>query len=454
MDIEPPAKRRRTSASDSASTTSRNGASRPHSLSRTRRSDHSQDNTSSDDEQTQAGRVKTTNARSGSSSPRHATRRTSNASLADEKHAGRTLNYKQLFNLPNAHDRGITCVKFSPDGKLLATASADASIKIYAVPEDIKQDQPFRLLRTLHTHKAGINAISWSPIGPSFTLASASDDKSILLWNPLSSDFPIPPSPFLGHSNYVYSLAFSPKGNMLVSGSYDEALFLWDARSAKKMKDLPAHSDPVSGVDFVKDGTMVCSCSSDGLIRIWDSGTHQCLKTLVNEDRKAVTAVRFTPNGRYVLAWTLDSNIRLWRYLNTDGGGCVKTYQGHLNTKYSLSGCFGEYHFVNEETGHSSIEAFIVSGSEDGDIVMWDVNTKDIMWRGSGHKDVVLSVDCTKTLDGRGLLASAGKDRSLRVWIEDITPIQAEEIQKETEDVRGHMVQLEIKREDTEMSGS
>jgi COMPASS component SWD3 len=72
--------------------------------------------------------------------------------------------------------------------------------------------------------------------------------------------------PFVGHSNYVFSLAFSPKGNMLVSGSHDEAVFVWDVRAARRMRVLPAHSDPVRGVDFVHDGTLIVSCSSDGLM--------------------------------------------------------------------------------------------------------------------------------------------------------------------------------------------
>ncbi|KAK5950224.1 WD domain protein [Knufia fluminis] len=366
------------------------------------------------------------------------------------------LDFLPLFSLRHAHARGITCAKFSPDGALLATASADASINIYAVPDSPTPDIAFKLLRTLRSHKAGINALSWSPIGPPYTLASASDDKSILLWTPLSSDFPIQPSPLIGHSNYVYSLAFSPKGNMLVTGSYDEAVFLWDVRSARVMRQLPAHSDPVSGVDFVRDGTMVCSCASDGLIRIWDAGTGQCLKTLVDEDRKAVTAVRFSPNGRYVLAWTLDSSIRLWRYLGTDGGGCVKTYQGHKNTQYSLGGTIGEYDAVDDETSMTKREAFVASGSEDGDVFVWDINTKDILWRGSGHRDVVLSIDWARVKDGRGLLVSVGRDRELRVWIEDTEAkpvVDGEAMQKEDVDIQGHMVQLEIKREDTEMDG-
>ena len=197
-----------------------------------------------------------------------------------------------------------------------------------------------------------MNALAWSHVGNpglssgsaahanSYTLASASDDKDIMLWSPLSSDAPIAPSPLTGHSNYVYSLAFSPKGNMLVSGSYDEALFLWDVRSGRCMRQLPAHSDPVGGVDFVCDGTMVCSCSTDGLIRIWDSGTGQCLRTLVDEDRNGVTSVMFSPNGKFVLAWTLDGCVRLWNYAE---GRCVKTYQGHVNREFSLGGAMGSY---------------------------------------------------------------------------------------------------------------
>ena len=195
---------------------------------------------------------------------------------------------------------------------------------------------------------------------------------------------------------------------MLVSGSFDEAVYLWDVRSARVMRSLPAHSDPVSGVDFLRDGTMMCSCASDGLIRVWDAGTGQCLKTLVDEDRKGVTAVRFTPNGKFLLAWTLDSCIRLWRYTE---GTCVKTYQGHLNQEFSLSGTTGDY--------WDGTEAFLVSGSEDGDLVAWDVTSKEVLWREKGHDDVVLNVEFGRLKDGTGLLISAGKDRDVKIWVQE-----------------------------------
>ncbi|KIW78702.1 hypothetical protein Z517_08541 [Fonsecaea pedrosoi CBS 271.37] len=325
----------------------------------------------------------------------------------------KSLNFTPLITLPRAHARGITSIKFSPDITLLATASADNAINIYSVPSTPTPDTPLKHIRTLRAHLAGVNAIAWSPVGPPYTLASAGDDKSILLWAPLSSDFPIAPSPFMGHSNYVYSLAFSPKGNMLVSGSFDEAVFLWDVRSGRVMRSLPAHSDPVGGVDFIRDGTMVCSCAGDGLIRIWDSGTGQCLKTLVDEDRKAVTSVRFSPNGKFVLAWTLDNCVRLWNYIE---GRCVKTYQGHVNMEYSLSGTVGSYSY-STGTGQKRRAAFVASGSEDGDVLVWDVTSKEVLWRGKGHRDVVLAMDFGRTADGKGLLVSGGKDRDLRIWM-------------------------------------
>ena len=337
----------------------------------------------------------------------------------------KTLNYLPLWTIERAHARGITSARFSPDGALLATGSADATINIYAVPQHPdpqnaeSSDNEFKLLRTLRAHLAGVNALAWSPLyspGQSYTLASASDDKSILLWNPLSSDFPVPPSPLTGHSNYVFSLAFSPKGNMLVSGSHDEAVFLWNVRSGGVMRELPAHSDPVGGVDFVGDGSMVCSCSTDGLIRIWDSGTGQCLRTLVDEDRKGVSGVRFVPNGRYVLGWSLDGCVRLWR---VGEGRCVKTYSGHRAAGFAVGGGLARYLVEDGEGGE---EACVISGSEDGGVYAWDVVSKETLWKVHEHKDVVLSVDWVRLRggDGRGLLVSVGKDRDVRVWIEDV----------------------------------
>lgn len=196
-----------------------------------------------------------------------------------------TPNYRRKLAL-RGHTAAISQVRISPDGRWIASASADGTAKIWDA-------QTGEHLDTLVGHMAGVSCLAWAP--DSNTLATGSDDKAIRLWERVTAN----PAhecadggrtlvangagrggklrtetrggttgrgPLLGHQNYVYCLAFSPKGNMLASGSYDEAVFLWDVRAGRLMRSLPAHSDPVSGIDFCRDGTLVVSCSTDGLM--------------------------------------------------------------------------------------------------------------------------------------------------------------------------------------------
>ncbi|KUL85120.1 hypothetical protein ZTR_08319 [Talaromyces verruculosus] len=328
------------------------------------------------------------------------------------------VNYVQK-HLLRGHLRGVSAVRFSPDQTMIASGGADGTLKVWDTLTG-------NLIHSFEGHLAGISTVAWSPDNE--TIATGSDDKTIRLWNALTGK--AHPRAFSGHHNYVYSIAFSPKGNILASGSYDEAVFLWDVRTAKVMRSLPAHSDPVAGIDVCHDGTLVVSCSSDGLIRIWDTMTGQCLRTLVHEDNPPVMAVRFSPNSKYVLAWTLDDCIRLWDYVQ---GRCIKTYQGHINRKYSLCGSFGTY-----QAPDGPAHAFAVSGSEDGALVCWDVVEKNILQRIEGHTDVVLGVD-TAELNGKRLLASCGLDKTVRVWEEVVVEDEAAEDEKpESSPQRNH----------------
>jgi COMPASS component SWD3 len=284
------------------------------------------------------------------------------------------------------------------------------------------------LIYTFEGHLAGISTLAWSPDGQ--WIASGSDDKTIRFWNvntvsqlrslallsvsllTVLSQGRAHTKTFEGHHNYVYQIAFAPKGNILVSGSYDEAVFVWDVRRARVMRSLPAHSDPVAGIDVVHDGTLIVSCALDGLVRVWDTHSGQCLRTLVHEDNPPATCVKFSPNGKYILAWTLDGCVRMWNYVESR---VIKTFQGHVNKKYSLSGCFGYY--GSPDAKHNPPLAFAVSGSEDGAILCWDIVSKNILQRIEGHTDVVIGVHTGK-LNGKRMLVSCGLDKTVRVWEE------------------------------------
>jgi COMPASS component SWD3 len=108
--------------------------------------------------------------------------------------------------------------------------------------------------------------------------------------------------------------------------------------------------------------------------------------------------VCFSPNGRFILAFNLDNCIRLWDYI---AGSVKKTYQGHVNEKYAVGGCFA----VLEG------QPFIVSASEDGGIVLWNVQSKDIIQRIEGHKGVCFWVDVHGDT-----MVSAGQDHTIRVY--------------------------------------
>ena len=144
----------------------------------------------------------------------------------------------------------------------------------------------------------------------------------------------------------MFCCNFNPQSNLIVSGSvsivhlfdqflmsfvrqFDESVRIWDVKTGKCLKTLPAHSDPVSAVHFNRDGTLIASSSYDGLCRIWDTASGQCLKTLIDDDNPPVSFVKFSPNGKYILAATLDNTLKLWDYSKGKVG--LKHFNPYIN---------------------------------------------------------------------------------------------------------------------------
>ena len=139
--------------------------------------------------------------------------------------------------------------------------------------------------------------------------------------------------------------------------------------------------------------------------RIWDTATGQCLRTLVHEDNVSVVAIRFVQNGKYLLAWTLDSCVRLWDYI---GGRPLKTYQGHVNEKYSICGAYGTY---GTDAG---LEPFVTSGSEDGNLLFWNAETKELLQKTTAaHDAAIMAVDTHPTKE---VIVTCSADGVIKLW--------------------------------------
>ena len=261
---------------------------------------------------------------------------------------GNVSNTKHIKTLVG-HRYPVFSVVFSPDGTTLASGSEDNTIILW----DTTTGEHTRTLArptgpfvgptdTLAGHTDTVYSVAFSPDGE--TLASGSEDSTIILWNMTTGEhiktLARPTGPFVGptdtlagHTDTVYSVAFSPDGATLASGSADNTIILWDATTGQYKETLIGHKRAVYSVAFSPDGATLASGSWDRTIILWDTATWKYKHTLVGHE-KVVYCVAFSPDGQILASGGADKAIILW---DTTTGKRIETFIKHRKAIYGVA---------------------------------------------------------------------------------------------------------------------
>ncbi len=244
-------------------------------------------------------------------------------------------------------------------------------------------------LQTLTGHSKLVTSVAYSPDGQ--TLASGSNDNTIKLWDVKTGNLL---QTLTSHSKLVTSVAYSPNSQTLASGG-DKTIKLWDVKTGNLLKTLSGHSYLVTSVAYSPNSQTLASGSNDNTIKLWDVKTGNLLQTFTGHSYW-VTSVAYSPNGQTLASGSNDNTIKLW---DVKTGNLLQTFTGHSNSVWSVA--------------YSPDAQTLASGSRDNTIKLWDVKTGNLLQIFTGHSHWVTSVAYSP--DGQ-TLASASNDTTIKIW--------------------------------------
>ncbi len=275
------------------------------------------------------------------------------------------------------HYYGVLSLSFSPDGKTIASAGGDKTVKLWSLDGN--------LLQTLRGHEKQVNSVVWSPNG--HMLATASNDKTVRLWNVEGKLI----RTLQGHNQAVYSVVWSPDGKTIASASNDKTARLWSL-DGKALKILP-HKDGVSSVSFSPDSKTITSTSWDGTIKFWNLDG-KLLKAFKGHSTP-IDSVVWSPDGKTIATGSRDKTVKLWHR----EGKLFQTLKGHSDSVKRIS--------------FSPDSRTVATASKDKTVILWSRDKGIRQLTLKGHNERVNSVVWSP--DGK-TIASATQDNTVKLW--------------------------------------
>ncbi|MEA5463871.1 TIR domain-containing protein [Leptothoe sp. PORK10 BA2] len=296
--------------------------------------------------------------------------------------------------------RNLTTLVFSKDSSLLAFAGVSGAIQV----EDLKQGAN----RLLMDHDDVVSTVIFSADGG--TLASASFDGTVKLWNPRGENGKELVHTLRGHQGPVYRLAFAPQDDVLATGGADGIVRLWLRDKGVQIGTFEGHKDEISSLAFSPQPTLgyktvLVSSSDDGSIRLWNIDSP--IQPLPHNSD--VFDVAFRPDGKIIASGGVNT-VRLWRQDGTSRSQISFARNKVRAVDYSPDG------------------KILAAGGSSGEIRLWrpDIDTEKPIQIVAAHPVLKSEVsveqgvrDLSFSRDGQWL-ASAGTDRTLKLWrVED-----------------------------------
>lgn len=223
------------------------------------------------------------------------------AVIADESGFASIWDLKTGKTLKLEHPSNVFCARFSPSGKLIATACRDGITRIW-------DSAKLKVIRAMAGHTASMRSVAFSP--DERFLVSAGTDGAARIWD-VQNGKAI--GPVMRHPTWVVDAAFSPDSTRVVTACQDGWARIWKVGSNEELPTLMKHDDVVTRVGYSPDGTLIFTASNDATVCLWDAKTTLPLgRSHVLRHSAGVLSAGFVSNGHQLITGCWDGTVRIW----------------------------------------------------------------------------------------------------------------------------------------------